>query len=119
MSQPPLRQRLGTTLTALVGLTLAGCAAFETPAAPPFRDTALTMTSAQTLIIPGTSTRSDVTKALGPASAVVFDSGFEVWAYREKRSQAPAANAELVILFAPSGVVKKTRLRLPSALPAF
>ena len=119
MSQPPLRQRLGTTLTALVGLTLAGCAAFETPAAPPFRDTALTMTSAQTLIIPGTSTRSDVTTALGPASAVVFDSGFEVWAYREKRSQAPAASAELVILFAPSGVVKKTRLRLPSALSAF
>ena len=119
MSQQPLRQRLGITLTALVGLTLAGCAAFETPAAPPFRDTALTMTSAQTLIIPGTSTRSDVTKALGPASAVVFDSGFEVWAYREKRSQAPAASAELVILFAPSGVVKKTRLRLPSAQPAF
>ena len=119
MNQPPRRRHLGTTLTALVGMTLAGCAAFETPAAPPFQGTALTMISAQTLIIPGTSTRSDVTTVLGPASAVVFDSGFEVWAYREKRSQVPAASAELVILFTPSGIVKKTRLRLPSALPAF
>ena len=119
MSQAPLlHQRLGATLTALIGLTLAGCAAFEAPAASPFRDTALSMTRAQALIISGTSTRSDVTTALGPASVVAFDSGFEVWAYREKRSQAPAASAELVILFAPSGIVKKTRLRLPSTRPA-
>ena len=118
MNHAPLHQRLGATFTALIGLTLAGCAALEAPAASPFRDTALSMTRAQALIISGTSTRSDVTEALGPASVIVFDSGFEVWAYREKRSQAPAGGAELAILFAPSGIVKKTRLRLPSALPA-
>ena len=118
MNHAPLHQRLGATFTALIGLTLAGCAALEAPAASPFRDTALSMTRAQALIISGTNTRSDITEALGPASVIVFDSGFEVWTYREKRSQAPAGGAELAILFAPSGIVKKTRLRFPSALPA-
>lgn len=118
MSRPLLLQRLATTFTAWVGLTLAGCTAFETPAASPFRDTTLTMTSAQALVVPGTSTRKDVVATLGPASVVVFDSGFEVWAYRDKRPHASAGSVELVILFSPSGTVKKTRLRLPSALPA-
>ena len=118
MSRPLLFQRLAAIFTAWAGLTLAGCAVFETPVVPAFRDTALTMTSAQTLIVPGTSTRRDVMAALGPASVVVFDSGFEVWAYRDKRPRASAGSAELVILFSPSGTVTKTRLRLPSALPA-
>lgn len=120
MNRPPsLAWHASSVLiAALVAITLSGCAAFNAPAVPLFRDPALSMTSAQTLIISGTSTRSDVTAALGPASVVVFDSGFEVWAYREKRPQAATASAELVILFAPSGFVRKTRLRLPSALPA-
>jgi hypothetical protein len=42
--------------------------------------------------------------ALGEAAVVDFDSGYEVWLYREKLS-------ELVLLFAPSGVVTKTRIR--------
>ena len=119
MNRPPsLAWHASSVLiAALVAITLSGCAVFHAPV-PLFRDPALSMTSAQTLIISGTSTRSDVTAALGPASVVVFDSGFEVWAYREKRPQASTASAELVILFAPSGIVRKTRLRLPSALPA-
>ena len=118
MSRLPVLQFPGTTLAAVVLLTLAGCAAFEPPAAPPFRNTALSMTSAQAMVIPGSSTRSNVTEALGPATVVVFDSGFEVWAYREKRQQASASGAELVILFTPSGIVKKTRLRFSSTPPA-
>ena len=42
---------------------------------------------------------------------VKFDSGFEVWVYRNKSPETKAAPGEFVILFAPSGVVKKTRLR--------
>jgi hypothetical protein len=36
---------------------------------------------------------------------VNFDSGYEVWVYR----QPPAA--ELVLLFEPSGILSKTRVR--------
>lgn len=96
---------------ALAVLALAGCAGFNAPAAPPFRDPALSMPSAQALIIPGQSTRSDVAAALGPAAVVRFDSGFEVWAYRTQHPGAAPASAELVILFGPTGVVRKTRLR--------
>ncbi|MEO8387849.1 hypothetical protein [Polaromonas sp.] len=35
----------------------------------------------------------------------------EVWVYRQKTSQPMTAHAELVILFTPAGVVKKTRIR--------
>ena len=75
------------------------------------------------------STKAAVTATLGPASVVRFDSGYEVWAYRfvtaaagEKSSgKAPVAPtetqsalSELVLLFNPSGVVDKVRIRPPS-----
>lgn len=101
----------GVTVAALM---LTGCAGFNDPAAPPFRDPTLSMPSAQALIIPGKSTRRDVSVALGTATVVVFDSGFEVWVYREKLQKNTADNAELVVLFAPSGIVTKTRVRSPS-----
>ena len=94
-----------------VAFALAGCAGFNAPATPAFRDAALSMPSAQALIVPGQSTRSDVAAALGPATVVTFDSGFEVWAYRTKAPGAAQGSAELVILFEPTGVVRKTRLR--------
>ena len=75
----------------------------------------MSMQSANEAITIGTSTRAEVLAALGPAIVVKFDSGYEVWAYRKKspeRSPEKAATpAELVILFAPSGVVKKTRIK--------
>lgn len=69
----------------------------------------------------GRSTRADVRAALGETLAISFDNGYEVWVYhlsddpraaqrRWLRPQA-AASAEFVILFAPSGVVTKTRTR--------
>lgn len=76
----------------------------------------------------GKSTKADVLAALGKTQVIGFDSGFEVWVYRylgdapAKASPAersePAASArgasgqaEFVVLFAPSGVVAKTRIR--------
>ena len=79
--------------------------------APPFRDPSLSIQSAKEMIVIGQATQADVMAALGPATVVKFDSGFEVWVYRDKSPETKAAPGEFVILFAPSGVVKKTRLR--------
>ena len=74
------------------------------------------------------STRGAVLAALGPATAIPFESGYEVWVYRfvepaarkpareptgaaaseEKRERRPS---ELVMLFTPAGVVDKVRVR--------
>ncbi len=67
----------------------------------------------------GTSTQADVLAALGRATVVKFDSGYEVWVYRGKSpdttsnlaSDTATKPAELVILFAPSDVVKKARIK--------
>ena len=61
------------------------------------------------------SIKADVADALGKAASVlVFDSGFEVWVYRVPSSEQKAPrDAELVLLFAPSGTLAKTRLRVP------
>jgi hypothetical protein len=53
-----------------------------------------------------------VRAALGEATVVDFESGYEVWVYRERRREkATAPSAELVLLFAPSGILSKTRVR--------
>lgn len=58
------------------------------------------------------STKADVRSALGPATAVDFASGYEVWVYRQPpREKPPAPGAELVLLFDPSGILSKTRVR--------
>lgn len=63
-------------------------------------------------VVIGESTRADVIAALGKALTLRFDSGYEVWVYRHGRQEdARDATAEFVILFAPSGIVKKTRIR--------
>jgi hypothetical protein len=60
----------------------------------------------------GNSTRADVRAALGDAIVVDFDSGYEVWVYREQRREKMRPPAtELVLLFEPSGVLTKTRIR--------
>lgn len=114
MSRSKQLHRAASAMGVLVAMLLAGCAGLGTHAAPPFRDPSLTMPNAQTLVIPGQSRRPDVLAALGPATVVTFDSGFEVWAYRTEATRASPARAELVILFEPSGVVRKTRLRTPA-----
>jgi len=60
----------------------------------------------------GKSTKADVRAALGEAVVVDFESGYQVWVYRERAPEKePAAKAELVLLFAPSGILAKTRVR--------
>jgi hypothetical protein len=90
---------------------VSGCAA---PAAP---FTAITAPAAREIIIIGKSTKSDVLAALGKTTAIRFDSGYEVWVYQIADDVAlisswrKAGPTEFVILFAPSGVVAKTRTR--------
>jgi hypothetical protein len=99
-------------------LSLAGCAGapgfFNAAKVPPFRDQKMTMENARDAVAAGKATKADVIAALGDATVIRFDSGFEIWVYRAMsagaKSAAPGA-AEFVILFAPSGIVKKTRIR--------
>lgn len=87
----------------------------------------------------GRSTKADLIAALGKTTVISFDSGFEVWVYQytgDGVSAETAANAnpvesneragsekgapartEFVVLFAPSGLVTKTRIR-PAPLPS-
>ena len=72
----------------------------------------MSMRTASDAVVVGQSTKAEVASVLGAATVVTFDSGFEVWVYRTSASSEAAAKAEFVILFAPSGVAKKTRLIL-------
>lgn len=100
------------------GLALAGCLGLIAcgslnagGTAPPFRDPAMSMQNAQDTIVVGMTTQAEAMAALGPATEIRFDSGYAVWVYRARAAKSDADRAEFVILFAPSGVVKKTRLR--------
>ena len=63
-------------------------------------------------LTPGQSTKADVRTALGEAMVIDFESGYEVWVYRERlREKATLSATEFVLLFAPSGIVTKTRIR--------
>ena len=100
----------------LVGALLAGCAgggelftSGNTDVV--FANKSMSVQQADAMLAIGQSTKSDVLAALGSATVIRFDSGQEVWLYRGKLLRLPATGAEFVILFAPSGVVQKTRTR--------
>jgi outer membrane protein assembly factor BamE (lipoprotein component of BamABCDE complex) len=96
---------------------VAGCAmaagqvAIEKPASTALA-AGLTPQAAQARLVPGQTTKAQVAAALGPATVVHFDSGYEVWVYQQKDARADREPDELVVLFAPDGVVKKTRVRM-------
>ena len=71
----------------------------------------MSMQNASDSIVTGKASKADVMAALGAATVINFDSGFEVWVYRAKSREPAETKAEFVILFAPEGVVKKTRVR--------
>ena len=95
--------------------------------------TTISALNAKDAIAIGKSTKTDVIAALGKTTVVSFDSGYEVWVYRiigeRITGQSSAkenwierllhggsetgtlAKTEFVILFDPSGVVTKTRIR--------
>ncbi len=114
-----MAKRLATSLRtciAFVGcLWLAACAGPGLfgggPDAPPFSNPTLSMQSASDSITVGKSSKAGVMAALGAATVINFDSGYEVWVYRAKSREPAEAKAEFVILFSPDGVVRKTRVR--------
>ena len=113
---PASRTGIVTAAVLASCLWLAGCAGpFGFPgaggAASAFRDPGLSMQAASEAVVIGQSSQHDVMAALGPGTVVRFDSSYEVWVYRKNPLRSEPANAEFVILFAPSGIVKKTRIR--------
>lgn len=87
-------------------LFVSACASPPPEAQPP------SLRPAFERLVIGKSTKADVRAALGEAIVVDFDSGYEVWVYRERpRENAPSPGTELVLLFDPSGVLTKTRIR--------
>ena len=86
---------------------LGGCALVQ----PPLKTTTTAPAPAPipwNALAIGKSTKADVRAALGDAVVVDFASGYEVWVYRGKFSPP---GAELVLLFEPSGILTKTRVR--------
>ena len=96
-------------------LLLAGCAGLSSlsslpqPERPMFREAALPPQAASAAITVGRSTQAEVAARLGEADRLRFDNGYEVWVYRAHPVRAD--QAELVVLFAPDGMVRKVRVR--------
>lgn len=68
--------------------------------------------TAMSTVVLGKSTKADVVAALGTAIVISFDSGYEVWVYRWRGSDTTTrAATELVLLFDPSGLATKARVR--------
>jgi hypothetical protein len=73
---------------------------------------ALAPQAAMDMIAIGRSTKADVSSTLGQAIVIPFDTGYEVWVYRwPGADRTTRAATELVVLFAPSGLATKVRLR--------
>ena len=114
-TRPAKAFRIFSFITAVCCVWLAGCAGPGLfgggPDAPPFSNPTLSMQSASDSVTVGKSSKAYVAAALGPATVINFDSGYEVWVYRAKSREPAEAKAEFVILFGTDEIVKKTRLR--------
>jgi hypothetical protein len=127
------------TAALLFCLFAVGCATQRTitPSAvvTPQRSTMIAIERTKDAVVIGRTTKADVRSRLGETQVISFDNGFEIWVYR-LRSETPGTGAasrrsvrgseeggsdrsgEFVILFAPSGLVAKTRIRpAPTVLP--
>lgn len=97
-------------MKALLGAgVFAFCACVAGCAVPGASYTTIPVQYTRDAIITGKSTKADVLAALGKTKVVSFDSGFEVWVYQYDRGMR--GTNEFVVLFAPSGIVAKTRIR--------
>jgi hypothetical protein len=56
--------------------------------------------------------RADVRAAFGQATVIDFDSGYEVWVYRERPKEKATPPTEVVLLFAPSGTLANAHVRV-------
>lgn len=101
--------RMGVVLAFIA--CIAGCATdrtvMPTAVVTPVRTKVIPVDRVKDAVTIGKSTKADVIAALGETLVISFDTGYEVWVYR----LAHARTAEFVILFAPSGLVAKTRIR--------
>jgi hypothetical protein len=99
------------------GVGCAGLGLFD-PSAPrpgPVRTAtgqSLSPQAAVEKIVIGKSSKADVCSALGTATVISFESGYEVWVYRwAAADRTTRAASELVVLFEPSGLASKVRVR--------
>lgn len=124
----PVAARILSALCACVaGCAAPGATSVATTASAAARASVSARDATQAIAI-GKSTKADVIGALGKTQVIGFDSGFEVWVYQYKDDASantgsaeriaragarnePQGKAEFVVLFAPSGVVAKTRIR--------
>lgn len=109
-----------TRLALAASIFITGCALLQPPppAEAPLRPGEIVSAqAAKDAVTVGKSTKADVRAALGEALVVDFDSGYEVWVYRErpakkeKTAKPPPPPSEFVLLFPPSGILAKTRIR--------
>jgi hypothetical protein len=110
----------------LVCLCVAGCAntgmVDPSPDGPGSAHTpagqSLAPKAAMDMIAIGKTAKVDVSAALGRAIVIPFESGYEVWIYRwAGADKTTRAATELVVLFEPSGLVTKARVRPGYATP--
>jgi hypothetical protein len=81
-------------------------------AAPPPKPQAPSLRPAFETLAIGKGTKADARAALGEATVIDFESGYEVWVYRERpQGKPPPPAKEYVLLFSPSGVLTKSRVR--------
>ena len=97
-------------------LLLGGCSSLQPSPKPAQKPLGpgeiLSAQAAQDALAVGSSTKADVRAALGQAVVVDFSSGYEVWVYRERpKEESTVSKTELVLLFSPSGILSKTRVR--------
>lgn len=121
MRTRPYWHRLRASLAGASCAVLAGCAGIGGGAPDslgPVLAGSVSMQQALRSVRAGQS-KAEVAAALGKAAAVRFDSGAEVWVYRDPHSVgADGVPAEFVILFDRSGSVKKARVRPAGGAPA-
>ena len=106
------------SLAFAVGTGGAGCATSGGTEPTLTQATAIPSRAASDRIEIGKSTKADVMAALGKTTAITFDSGFEVWVYHiasASEGRGEPGKTEFVVLFAPSGVVTKARVRAAPA----
>jgi hypothetical protein len=101
-------------LTVIACACISGCALLQPspPTAPLRPGQILSAQAAKDAVAVGKSTKAEIRAAIGEALVIDFDSGYAVWVYRERlRAKAPPPPTEVVLLFAPSGILAKTRIR--------
>lgn len=122
MQPKPAQVLVRSSIAAAFCAGLAGCAGVGGyPNAPDSAAIALregASTQAAAAAIVAGQSKDSVRAALGRAIEIRFDSGYEVWVYRGQESARRSdARPEFVILFAPSGLVEKTRVRSSDSAP--